>query len=423
MEHSSNTSTNVKLIQNSIETKLQEERIRMCERYKSMFTIVRDFVISKSLMLYGGFALNEVLPTVDKIYDEYELPDYDFFSPTARQHAIELANRYHVAGYSFIEVKEGLHESTYKVFVEFKSVADVTQLPPNLYRHFKTISKKEKSLISIYNSSQKYSIAPMSYLRYSMHYELSHPEGHIERWMKVYPRFMILFHRYPIQTNSLKCVASLFKPINDHIQIVKIITEYIITQKYPIVGSYAAIYYLRQYDKQIPSNHFIKCLPILQFLSNSPVESINNTFAHIKLKSPDISSARYSIVNKKPNNSYELEKSSLYIELNTGKKLCIVESIKPSSCFTFVDDGLSRIGNFDTTIALLYTHYLFENKSIDIICLINHMYIQLLSPRTRKGKLKERFGLDCYGEQSSINTIRKEKYAKQKFVYIPRNKN
>ena len=42
-------------------------------------------------MCYGGTAINNILPNYDKFYDtNFEIPDYDFFSPNA----IELRSNY-----------------------------------------------------------------------------------------------------------------------------------------------------------------------------------------------------------------------------------------------------------------------------------------------------------------------------------------
>ena len=89
-------------------------------------------------MCYGGTAINNILPEEDQFYDKsVEIPDYDFYSPDALKHAKKLADIYFKAGYTEVEAKAGQHPGTFKVFVNFIPVADITQMDPVLYRRVK----------------------------------------------------------------------------------------------------------------------------------------------------------------------------------------------------------------------------------------------------------------------------------------------
>ena len=69
------------------------------------FDVVRDFIQEKGLKLYGGQALHEHLKNGKPIYDKYEFPDYDVFSPDAWNHAKELSDRLFNMGFFFVETK------------------------------------------------------------------------------------------------------------------------------------------------------------------------------------------------------------------------------------------------------------------------------------------------------------------------------
>ena len=98
-----------------------------------MTEIVEQFIKKKGLVPYGGIAINNILPKDDQFYDEEtEIPDYDFFSPNAMDDAKELAGIYHSKGYDNVEAKAGQHFGTYKVFVQFIPVADITSIPKPL---------------------------------------------------------------------------------------------------------------------------------------------------------------------------------------------------------------------------------------------------------------------------------------------------
>ena len=97
------------------------------------YNVVRDFIMAKGLKLYGGQALHEHLDQFNAgIYEKYQLPDYDVFSPDAWNHAKELADLFHQMGYEYVEAKASVmndeQHQTYKVGVNFFFMLDVTQV-------------------------------------------------------------------------------------------------------------------------------------------------------------------------------------------------------------------------------------------------------------------------------------------------------
>ena len=102
------------------------------------FDIVREFIKEKGLKLYGGQALHEHLAKKGKpIYEDYEFPDYDVFSPDAWNHSKELCDRLYKMGFYFVETKASIvndqKHQTYKVSVDLIYVLDLTQIgcPPD----------------------------------------------------------------------------------------------------------------------------------------------------------------------------------------------------------------------------------------------------------------------------------------------------
>jgi hypothetical protein len=67
-------------------------------------------------------------------YDyNYEIPDYDYFTPDPLTLAKELATIYSKKGFNDVEAKSWVHHGTYKVFVNFIPVADITYINKTLY--------------------------------------------------------------------------------------------------------------------------------------------------------------------------------------------------------------------------------------------------------------------------------------------------
>ena len=161
---------------------------------KRIINIVETFLKTKQVICYGGIAINNILPKNAQFYNKSsEIPDYDFFSPTALETAKELADLYYSKGYSEVEAKSGMHMGTYKVFVNYIPVADITLLPKPIYNALKKDAIRVGGIL----------YTPPNYLRMSMYLELSRPAGDTSRWEKVLKRLLLLNNNYPI--TNLKC--------------------------------------------------------------------------------------------------------------------------------------------------------------------------------------------------------------------------
>ena len=172
--------------------KISGEKLASSDEIKKMIQIVEDFLIKKKLICYGGTAINNILPKNVQFYDKnYQIPDYDFFSQNALDDAKELADVFFKAGYLDVEAKSGVHEGTYKVYVNFIPMADVTMMHKSL---FQNLLKESVRIAGIY-------YAPPNYLRMGMYLELSRPAGDISRWEKVLKRLNLLNEYHPMKVN------------------------------------------------------------------------------------------------------------------------------------------------------------------------------------------------------------------------------
>ena len=157
---------------------------------KKIISILEDFLKKKRLVCYGGTAINNILPLDDQFYDkDIEIPDYDFYSPTSLEDAKELADIYYNEGFQEVEAKAGVHYGTYKVFVNFIPVADITYLEKPLFK------RVQKEAIRVYGILY----CPPNFLRMNMYLELSRPAGDISRWEKVLKRLILLNKNYITQ--------------------------------------------------------------------------------------------------------------------------------------------------------------------------------------------------------------------------------
>jgi hypothetical protein len=156
---------------------------------KNALSIVEQFIKKKRVMCYGGTAINNLLPPQDRFYNlDKDIPDYDFFSATPQEHAIELADELTNEGYASVEVKPGVHMGTYKVFADYTGVADISFMEEKLFNRLWKDSIEKNKIHYV----------PPNFLRMSVYLELSRPKGFVERWKKVYSRLQLLNKHYPM---------------------------------------------------------------------------------------------------------------------------------------------------------------------------------------------------------------------------------
>ena len=117
------------------------------------------------------------------------MPDYDFYSPTPLEDAKQLADIYYNEGFEEVEAKSGVHAGTFKVFVNYLPVADITHIPKEL---FNRIGKDAIKVNGIHYCSA-------DFLRMNMYIELSRPAGDVSRWEKVLKRLSLLNKHYPLK--------------------------------------------------------------------------------------------------------------------------------------------------------------------------------------------------------------------------------
>jgi len=367
---------------------------------KQMVSIVEKFLKKKKLICYGGTAINNILPIADQFYDRnLQIPDYDFFSKKAVQDAKELADIYYKEGFTNVEAKAGVHFGTYKVFVNFVPIADITFLSPKLF------DKLQKDAIRVNGILY----APPNYLRMSMYLELSRPAGDVSRWEKVLKRLILLNKNYPLSASS--CSPKMFqrevetKHKDKAVNLYHIVQQALIDQNVVFFGGYASYLFSKHMPKKV-RNSFTK-QPDFDVLS----ESAEQTATIVKER------LEYDGFNKvrivKHNAIGEV--IPLHYEIKVGEESVafIYEPIACHSYNTIEAYGKSiRVASIDTILSLYLAFLYADREYFDeerILCMAAYLFdVQRKNRLAQKGVLK-RFPINCYGEQHTIDSIRQEK--------------
>ncbi len=378
------------------------------DNIKTLISILENFIRTNKCLCYGGTAINNILPEQDKFYNKnVEIPDYDFFSPNPVECAKKLADVFFKEGYSEIEAKAGIHDGTYKVFVNFIPLADITFLDKSL---FNNLMKKSIKINGI-------SYCPPDYLRMSMYLELSRPMGDVSRWEKVLKRLILLNKNYPLKGNNCKNIDFL-RNYEDSKEIAydiyKVVRKSIINQGLIFFGGYAASLYGKYMPKR--ERKQLSNIPDFDILSDDAKSSayiIKEQLVHEGFKN--------IIINKKSGiNDIISEHYEVMIKNNNKiDVLCYVYNT--NSCHSYnviyINGEKLKIATIDTMLSF-YLIFIFINRPYydinRLLCMSEYLFkVQLRNRLEQKGLLK-RFSINCYGKHHTLEDIRSDKAKKYK---------
>ena len=381
------------------------KRIVNSDEIKKMIVIVEDFIKLKNLICYGGTAINNILPVEDQFYNkDIEIPDYDFFTPDALSDAKELADLYYKNGYTDVEAKSGQHHGTYKVFVNFIPVADLTQLPKEIYTPLKKESVRVSGIL----------YAPPNFLRMSMYLELSRPAGDISRWEKVLKRLALLNKNYPltsINCNDVDFQREMQDKTNEY-EIYENVKNTLVNQGVVFFGGYAISLYSQYMPKQLQKK--IEKIADFDVISHEPKTTAEIIVERLK----DTGVTKTKIIYHKPVGEIIPEHYEVRIENDT-----VAFIYTPIACHSYnilkIHGQSVKIATIDTMLSF-YLSFLYTNRdyynefSERILCMSKFLFdVQQKNRLQQKGLLK-RFSIICYGHQESIEEMRAQKAKKFK---------
>ena len=370
------------------------------DEVKEMIVMVEEFLRETKCICYGGTAINNILPEEAQFYDrDVEIPDYDFFSETPLAHAKELADRFHAKGYSDVEAKAGVHFGTYKVFVNFIPMADITALHPDLYK-----------------SIQKYAITidgilytPPNYLRMSMFLELSRPSGDVSRWEKVLKRLTLLNQYYPLKAKECHTVdfQRELDSANNSEKLHYAVRDAFIEQQVVFFGGYATSLYSRY--MKFHAKRAVMSIPDFDVLHEDPEKCAN--FVQQRLKEHGFAKSKIILHHEVG------EVVPMHYEIRVGEDT-LGFVYKPIACHNYNEINLEgkaiRVATIDTMLsfylAFLYTdHNYFSQYKERLLCMAQYLFDVEQKNRLSQMGLLKRFSMTCYGTQPTLESMRAEK--------------
>jgi hypothetical protein len=377
---------------------------------------------------YGGTAINNILPEMAQFYDKKtEIPDYDFYSPNALEHAKDLADEFYENGFSEVEAKSGMHHGTYKVFVNFVGIADITQLDPTLFKNIRAEAIKVDGIL----------YAPPNLLRMGMYLELSRPEGDVSRWEKVSKRLALLNKHHPLKAegctpdklmipfqtpkkhynnanafNKSPTADDIDTVSNSHeteeVRLFRTVRNAFIDEDLVFFGGYA----ISQYARYLPKREkaLFAQIPHFDVLSTDPEASARKVKERLEDNDfKDVVVTKHSGIGEIVPEHYEIAVG----------KLQVAFIYKPVACHSYnviqVGKKQVRIASTDTMLSLYLAMIYSEKPYYDvrrILCMCKYLYDIQQRNRLKQTGLLRRFGITCYGKQETLDDIKAKKAEK-----------
>lgn len=393
--------------------KIQQQKISNSDEIKHIISILEDFLRKKKCICYGGTAINNILPKFAQFYNrDIEIPDYDFYSKNPVEDAKDLADIYFKEGYKDVEAKAGVHYGTYKVFVNFIPIADITSLNSEI---FDVMSKEAIRVSGILYS-------PPNFLRMNMFLELSRPSGDVSRWEKILKRITLLNQYYPLKPN-IDCTKvdfqrKLEQNKEESQKIYYIMRDALINQGVVFFGGYAVSLYAK-------------------YMPHEQQKRLINKNPDFDVISEDFETCARIIKEKLEDNGYKKVKTVMHsgigelvpehIEILVGNDT-LAFIYKPIACHSYniihIDQREIKIATIDTMLSLYFAFYYtkrtyyFKDR---ILCMAMFLFeVEQKNRLEQKGLLK-RFSINCYGKQATLESIRSEKMEKHKELKDKRN--
>ena len=246
------TQNDINLIKKNIDI-IKEDATKMkleileptLKEFKEVYSVILDYIKSKKKLIYGGYAQNHLIKIknkYDEFYKETDLADIEFYTHEPLTDVIELSDLLYSKKFKFVQGSEGVHNDTYKIFVNFVNYCDITYMPKNIYDNVPKIEHNGFYYIHphfmLIDAFRVYADPLTSYFRLD----------------RTFFRFSILLKHYPFDLSVYKNTT---KYENENKDTKKFIRHKIFHNSQLIItGHYAFNYLVKKIDKKLVVSDF-----------------------------------------------------------------------------------------------------------------------------------------------------------------------
>jgi len=359
--------------------------------------IVRQFIVRKRRVCYGGTAMNAILPKEKQFYNpEMDLPDYDFFTPDGPNDIQQLVKDLVQEGFKNVHHRLGIHEGTSKIFVNFVAIADITNISKEVYGIFLSRAVKRNEM---------YYTDP-DILRMMMYLEISRPKGMVSRWDKVFDRLQLINSFFPPK-GGRQVGTTRKNSAKAHGEIQGLLYNYCIDNYRVLITGSLDKYYSVVIRKTTPNFNLQELTGPIGFLC--PDVKADAKIIQRFLGGPE----KCKLLLHKPRG----EIVPVHVEVRyAGVPVAFL--LEEAGCHAYLNfplkDGRSiAIASLDTLITIYYSLAIFTKRLKELIPGINYKIAQFvkLAEENRRSKSPKipSFPLSCRGYQKGFATLLREK--------------
>lgn len=375
--------SDLKKISKLIEIKTEELDYLNYIKYNDIFNKAFLYLQHERVLLYGGYSLNEMLPSNMKLYGTTVLPDIDVMSPDAKKIAIGLVKYYKKYKHQAVSFSEALHKGTYKVFADGVQVVDITQCSETTYRRLKKMGHlTKKNIMSV----------PNIYIRMTLHTMMSQPNDASNRWLKVYKRLYLYYKNYPIK----KCVMKSDKLNEECLHIVDTL--------YELLKNLNCVYFGTQEIAELTDSPILynTYVPPIQIIIESGISTlIQSILQEIPILSSTIIYPADDFVFKHAILSFKKQPIMLIYETETCQSYNVYKKKYIASIHTIIS----------ILLAMYLSNYNHFNKMKPYLKCVSD-FLSLFQQKS--SKIRSELPLSCIGPSIGLITMRRNKMVRTK---------
>ncbi len=410
--------------------RLEEEAMRIkLDKYEPtrqeidrVYNEIYNFIRKNNRIVYGGYAQNSLIKVKNKedvFYKDTDIADIEFYSPDPIGDMMDICDILKSKNYKYVEGKEGVHNETYKIFVNFINYCDISYLAPNIFNNCPSIKVNDMHMthphFMLIDAYRVYNDPMTSYFRLK----------------KTFVRFNKLIKYYPFNENMIynkfEFTTKMDKKNID--SILKFIRKNIIhNNKLIVIGHYAFNQLMKL--SNAPTTYTIDTT-FYQLISTNYEKDINNITNILIRRYKNIKTKKYN-----PFSQFLGKSTEFYI--NDDLVLRVYDNNDRCTVYRYSDKKKTYFGTYQLIFMYILIQYILgiirKNKFIEMM--YGSMIMRLIKARDKyleeNGKtvldktIFQEFTFECIGEpvdilrQSFLNAAKKrEQGKKMKFSYTP----
>lgn len=371
-----------------IEKKQEAIQQLQYEKYISLFEIAIQFLKKQDrVLMYGGTAINSLMPKRYKFYGSMELPDLDLFSTRAIGLANDLVREFKKKGYELASFQEALHIGTYKILVNGVVIADISHVSPTVFERLNTDSVIGDIGIRICNPE---------FLRSTLYVILSQPQDS-HRWGKVIERIVSFNKVFPPKSSLALKYLNIDTTQQQNIPENK-------------VREFARIHQLIWTGESI-----LKEIVKLQPKWYKKIKDISSPIPYIFLVEENANKMAHLFAKQYPELELTVGKNieeEEFIQKHTNlyhKGKIVVTFTHLNNCLSYTKYKNTYVASLPTLLRLLYEFYF--NTMDDAYLAWIHLIIAIeLKHYISKHKLLQVVNTECLGPVVGLFTLRRERF-------------